>query len=322
MRPGITSSITTFSLCVAAAGCHDSTGPKPTAVVHPAGTPTSQITGLGGRPFSVRVASTGDILVTEQDLNRAVHVGASQQTNITVGGDPGDVVANRVGTQAFVSSFFDGTVAVVNLTNNTVVKTVAVSPSNAYRLALSADESILYVSSTDGNLYTITTSTQTSGPSKGLGGSLQGLALDHSGHVYVSSTSGGVTRLDGSSLSVLKSATVPCLAQDIALAIDDAELYIACENTAKVLVLDPTSLATKDSVVLTGMAPFGLAVTPDNAQLYVTSPQLGRLTIVDRASRGVVKTLILTGVPRRVAFNARGTRAYVANEGNWVDIIE
>ena len=39
-------------------------------------------------------------------------------------------------------------------------------------------------------------------------------------------------------------------------------------------------------------------------------------------SRSVLKTLILTGTPRRIAFNARGSVAYVANEGNWVDLIE
>jgi DNA-binding beta-propeller fold protein YncE len=30
----------------------------------------------------------------------------------------------------------------------------------------------------------------------------------------------------------------------------------------------------------------------------------------------------VSGYSRRVAFNARGNRAYVANEGNWVEIIE
>ena len=46
------------------------------------------------------------------------------------------------------------------------------------------------------------------------------------------------------------------------------------------------------------------------------------LTVVDRVSRTVVTTPILTTMPRRVAFDARGNRDYVANEGNWVDNIE
>jgi DNA-binding beta-propeller fold protein YncE len=36
----------------------------------------------------------------------------------------------------------------------------------------------------------------------------------------------------------------------------------------------------------------------------------------------VVKTITLTGVPRRIAFNATGTKAYIANEANWVDVIQ
>lgn len=325
MRLGSVSTFVTLAALSAASSCHDSTGPKPISTVHPAGTPTAQIAALGGRPFGVRVAGTGDVLVTEQDLNQAVHTDSagSHMNNIPVGRDPGDVVSNRAGTQAFVSSFFDGTIAFVNLTTNTVQKTVSVSPSNAYRLALSPDESILYVSSTDGNLYTVNTNTQTAGPSKTIGGALQGLTLDHAGHtVFVSSTGGNITRLDASSLAVTKSTTISCAAQDIALPTDDAELYVACEGSGRVMILDPSTLATQDSVVMSGTDPFGLAISPDNAQLYVTSSRLGRLTIVDRASRTVVKTLILTGVPRRVAFNARGDRAYVANEDNWVDIIE
>ena len=284
-----------------------------------------QITGLGGRPFGVRVTGTGDVLVTEQDLNRAVRADSlgAHATNISVGGDPGDVVSNRAGTQAFVSSFFDGTIAFVNLSTNTVEKTLSVSPTNAYRLALSPNESRLYVSSTDGTLYTVSTGTRTAGPSKQIGGSLQGLTLDRGGRtIYVSATAGTITRLDASSLAVTKSVTLACDAQDIALATDDSELYVACENAGKVMILDPSSLATKDSINPSGFAPFGLAVTPDDLQLYVASSRLGRLTIIDRANRTVVKTLILTGAPRRVAFNASGSRAYVANEGNWVDIIE
>jgi YVTN family beta-propeller protein len=304
--------------------CRDSTSPKGANLTHPGGAASTRILGLGGRPFGARVTATGDVLVTEQDLNRMVHLDSLGTTsvNIAVGGDPGDVVANRAGTRAFVSNFFSGTVSIVDLTSNTVTKTVQLSPSNAYRLALSPDESRLFVTSTDGHVYTVATSSQTAGTSALLSGALQGVAVDRAGRfVYVSSTSGTVWRLDASSLAIAKSTSLTCSAQDVALATDDAELYVACENGG-VIVLDPATLETKTSIPLSGSAPFGLAVTPDNAQLYVTSPLSSSLTILDRAHRTVVNTLVLGSTPRRVAFNARGNLAYVANEGNWIDVIE
>jgi YVTN family beta-propeller protein len=310
---------------VAAAACHDSASPKtqfpPT---HPSANTSARILGLGGRPFGVRVAPTGDVLVTEQDLNRAVHLDSlgTSAANVGVGADPGDVVANRAGTRAFVSGFNDGTVSIVDLTNNTVTKTVQAAPGNAYRLALSSDESRLFVTSTDGNLYTVNTSSQTVGASKFLGGALQGLTLDHNGQfLFVSATSGSIWRLDAGTLAVTRSVALSCTAQDVALSTDDAELYVACEN-GSIAVLDATTLQTKTTIDLTSISPFGLAVTPDDAQLYVTSPLSGSVTIIDRAARSVIKTLAVTSVPRRVAFNARGNLAYVANEGNWVDVIQ
>jgi hypothetical protein len=31
---------------------------------------------------------------------------------------------------------------------------------------------------------------------------------------------------------------------------------------------------------------------------------------------------LLDGIPRRVAFNNFGNKAYISNEGGWVDVIE
>ncbi|HKW12677.1 MAG TPA: YncE family protein [Gemmatimonadaceae bacterium] len=304
--------------------CKDSTSPKPSQFTHPQGIVSTQISGLGGRPFGIGVTSTGDVLVTEQDLNRAVHVGAagSPMTNIPVGADPGDVVANRAATQAIVSGFNDGTLSFINLANNTVTQSIHMPSANAYRLAFSPDETVLYVTTTDGHIYAVNPSAHTVGTTKQYAGSLQGLAVDHAGHaVFISSTAGVISRLDPASLASTATAAVSCNAQDIAVSANDSELYVACENGA-VVVLNASTLAAKNTIVVPSGGPFGLAVTPDNAQLYVTSPTTGRLTIIDVASGSVIKTLIVTGTPRRVAFSASGDKAYVANEGNWIDVIQ
>ena len=310
---------------ILAVGCSSGTEPHnfpPPS--HPSGSTASRILGLGGRPFGVRVATTGDVLVTEQDLNRFVHLdsAATTSSNVAVGRDPGDVISNATGRTAWVSGFFDGTISVVDLATNTVTKTVPVSSTNAYRLALSANDARLYVTSTDGHLYTITTATETPGPAALLAGALQGLAINHAGNaLYVTATSGSVWRLDPGSLATTKSTSLSCQAQDVAVATDDSEVYVACES-GSVIVLDPTTLAVKTAIATPGDGPFGLAVSPDNTQLYVTSPGTGALLIIDRANRTIVQSLAIAGTPRRVAFNAHGNKAYIANEGNWIDVIQ
>jgi YVTN family beta-propeller protein len=279
------------------------------------------IVGLAGRPFGLTVTPTGDLVVTEQDLNQAVHLDSLGRTraSIPVGHDPGDVVVDDAGT-AFVSGFLDGTLSVVDLSSNAVVQTLPVSRSNAYRLALSKDRSLLYVTSTDGHLYTLNMAERAVSGAFPLNAS-QGLTLNRAGELYASSTSGTIWRLDVPRMTAGKFISLDCAAADVALARDDSELYVACED-GHVGVLDPTSLATKAIIPLTGAAPFDLAVSPDNAQLYVVSAQTQRLTIIDRATRAVVKTITLNGIPRRVAFDPRGDKAYVSNEGNWIDVIE
>ena len=308
------------------AACHSGTSPKvqlppPT---HPGTSMSFRILGLGGRPFAAHAVATGDVFVTEQDLNSSVRLDSLGHTSISipVGLDPGDVIADRAATRVYVSNFNDGSVSIIDFSTNKVTKTVQVAPHNAYRLALANDDSRLFVTSEDGNLYTMNTGPQTVGASKLLGGALQGMTIDHAGHfLYVSATSGTIWRLDASTLAPVKSVTLSCTAQDVALSSDDTELYVACQN-GNIAVLDATTLATKTSIALPSSDPFGLAITPDGAQLYVTSPTAGNLTIIDRPSRGIVQTLAVTGTPRRVAFNAHGNMAYITNEGNWVDVIQ
>jgi hyaluronoglucosaminidase len=304
------------------ASCRNGTGPKSELgnATHPTGNTDTRILGFSGRPFGLNVTSAGDVLTTEQDMNQAVRVDSlgGNAVGIAVGHDPGDVITTRDGATAFVSGFFDGTVSVVTLSNNRVTTIIPVS-TNAYRLVLSSSGADLYVTSTDGNLYDVSTSSRTVSRSVPLGGS-QGIAINHAGSsLYVSSTSGTVWRLNLPALTIGTSVTQSCSGQEVALSTDDAELYFACED-GKVLVLDPTSLALKATIPVSSLAPFGMAVSPDNQQIYVAGG--GGLAVIDRASRTVIKQLALGGTPRRVGFNKTGNKAYISNEGNWVDVIE
>ncbi|NUO37512.1 MAG: YncE family protein [Gemmatimonadaceae bacterium] len=305
--------------------CHSGpTGPGSATATHPTGTAMSRRPDLAGRPFGIRVSIGGDVYVTQQDLNSVARYrldDPAPSQAIVVGGDPGDVVFSRGGATAFVSNFYDGTVNVLDVAAGRSIKLLHVDPGNAYRLALSSDDSLLYVTSTSGRLYAVDVRGSTPTRSIQLGGALQGIALQpDAGSVVVSNTAGLAWRLDARTLDVLASRQVGAGAQDVAASPDGTRLFVAIES-GTIRVLDATTLQTLESVVTTGLSPFGLAVTPDGAQLYVTSPTNGLVGVYDRAAGASIKLYPVGGVPRRIAFDASGATALISNEGNWVDVI-
>lgn len=289
---------------------------------HPSGTSTRRLSkGYIGRPFGIHVTTKGAILVTMQDVNILRQLNPrGPGSAFEVGEDPGDVVATRDGEVAYVSGFQDGSITIVRLAGDSISEIRRLGMRSAYRLALSPNERRLYVTSTDGRLYVFNTRTREVATSKTLGGSLQGLAIDHGGgHLFVTSTAGDVWRLERGTLRSLRQTTLDCAAQDVALSADDRELYVACEK-GNVVVLDARSLEQLD-ILQVGPA-FGLAVTPDGEQLYVSSPSDGSVAVVELATRKVVGRVSVQGTPRRIAFSPSGHQAYVTNEWNWLTVIE
>ena len=294
----------------------------PLGRTHPSGSRSRRVSrNFIGRPFGLHVTSKGAILVTEQDVNIMRQLDPNAGTSsFEVGEDPGDVVATRDGELAYVSGFQDGSITISRLAGDSISEIVRLPMKSAYRLALSPNERRLYVTSTDGRLYVFNTATRTVATSKALGGSLQGLAIDHAGaRLFVTSTAGDVWRLERGTLRSLRQTTLDCAAQDIALSTDDRELYVACEK-GNVVILDARSLDQLD-VLPVGPA-FGLGVTPDGEQLYVSSPSDGSVAIVELATRRIVNRVSVQGTPRRVAFSPSGDQAYVTNEWNWLTVIE
>jgi len=325
-RPSMRSaaiSLGAFVLLTACAGARPGQNGR-VSLTHPAGAQSGRMTGLIGRPFGVAVTPSGAVYVTQQDANSVARYSLSSLESagatVPVGADPGDVIFNRAGTRAYASTFYGGKVHVIDVATGSQTALYPIG-SNAYRLALSGDESRLFVSTVSGTVASVPTSGTGASLFVFLGGSVQGIAVSPSGStLYATSTSGNVYRIDPATLAIQTTRKLGLTLQGIAVAPNGSELYVANEG-GSLLVLDATTLATLAAVPLRGDG-FGVAVTPDGAQIYVTSASAGRLTIVDRATRAVTSTLSLGGVPRRVAFDATGATAVVANEFNWVDVIK
>jgi DNA-binding beta-propeller fold protein YncE len=304
-----------MALLLAAAGCGASVTPPPV------GKTVTSIAGIPGRPFGVRVSSTGTAAVTQQDLNTITLVSASgsgTRGTVSVGADPGDVVFNAAGTTAYVSGFNDGSIKAVSVSAARVTGSVTIG-SNAYRMALSPDGSRLYVTTTSGSVVVVNPATMTQGTSVGLAGSLQGIALHATGlALYVTSTDGTISRLLAGTLTLATSTRVGGKPADVAVAGAD-ELLVANED-GWVDVLNVSTLASKARILIPGASPFGLAVTHDGAHAFVASTN-GDVIIIDRATRTITQRLRVGGLPRRIAFTPDGLSALVANEAGRVDVI-
>lgn len=294
------------------------------AVTHPQGVLAGQVVSFSGRPFGIDVSPQGLVLVTEQDANAVAGfrtIDPSQPiVPYPVTADPGDVIFNDKGTRAYASTFFGGKVHVINTETGVATDTIPIG-ANAYRLAINHDGSRLYVTTVYGDVNAVRLVAGYPTTSINLGSSIQGIALSADGRaLYVSSTSGAIWRLDPLTLQVQATGFVGGTPQELLISPDGTELYVGNEQGG-VIVVNAATLATTTTIPIPYYI-FGMALTPDGSRLYAASAYSGTVTIIERRSRKVLNTLTLGGQPRRVAFDAAGTTAFVANEGNWVDVIK
>ncbi len=309
------------------AGCDSPTDPPPEPPMFE-GVLDGRITGPAGRPYAVRVSSTGQVWVTVYSpasiarfpLTTGVFVAA-----IPVTADPGELVFTADGATAIVSTFEGGQLHFINTTTGVELGAPLSIGTNAYRLALSSDESRVFVTTTGGMLYSVDRVARTKLDSVQLIGSLQGIARRASdGRLVVSSTSGGVWLIDPATLDVVLSAALPGTPQEVVYSMNGTRIYVALEGAGFVSVLDAATLVRTDSIgfsALEPIAPFGLALSLDGTKLLVSSAATGRIGVVDAVSRAVMRTIPVAGAPRRIAFSATGLKALIANEAGWVDVL-
>lgn len=107
----------------------------------------------------------------------------------------------------------------------------------------------------------------------------------------------------------------------VALNADRTRLFATTLSDLRLVALDVNTGAVQGGgFALRGIGN-GLALTPDGQQLWVTTTN-GLLHIVSPVSLAVQQTLTIGGIPQDIVINGVGTRAYVANEGGWVDVFD
>ena len=106
-------------------------------------------------PLCNNTAQPTNIACDPNNLQDAANFGQTTGT-VTVGNNPVGVAVLQDGTRAYVANQADGTVSVVNLTNNTVVKTIPVSGHPTFIVATTGTPTgKVYVTSPDSTTLTV-----------------------------------------------------------------------------------------------------------------------------------------------------------------------
>jgi DNA-binding beta-propeller fold protein YncE len=279
-----------------------------------------RVAGFADRAFALRVAGDGDLYVTlidEQRLVRQRDGDSAAVWSVPTGALPVDIaIADRLGL-VIVSTKDDDAIEFFAQQDGQPRGRLAVG-QQPIRLLLSPDESRLWVTTADGELYAVDVATRRVLGVLQLAGSLQGLAYDaRRQQLVVSSADGQVYLVDAESLERRLAVWLGGRPQDVVISPDGATAFVAQEDVGRVATLDAATLQERGALrfyVDDRVEPFGLAISPDGRTVLVGSARTGRVAVVDVATRTTRRVLEGPDGPRRLAFSRDGLTAYVAHE--------
>ncbi len=99
---------------------------------------------------------------------------------------------------------------------------------------------------------------------------------------------------------------------EMAFSPDGHSLYVVCQDSDEVRVLDPASATVLGSIHV-GHGPRGIVLSADGRRLYVTNASSDSVSVIDTSSREVVQTLPTGFEPAGVVLDKSGATLYVAN---------
>jgi YVTN family beta-propeller protein len=99
---------------------------------------------------------------------------------------------------------------------------------------------------------------------------------------------------------------------ELLLSVDGARLYILCQESEEVRVLNAATYAVIKNIAV-GHVPRGFSLSPDGARLFVTNSWDDTLSVIDTKTLAVVATWPVGMEPSSVVSDRAGTRLFVAN---------
>ncbi|MBC9876164.1 autotransporter domain-containing protein [Bradyrhizobium sp. INPA01-394B] len=233
-------------------------------------------------------------------------------SSLTVGAAPQNAVFSPDGRYAYIISWFDNDVSVIDVASRTVTTTIAVG-TTPVALALSPDGKTLYVTNANSNSVSVisTTTNTVVGSPIAVGAAPTGVAISPDGtRVYVvNQTSNNVSIIDANSRAVLGTVGLGGSSYGVTVSPDGALIYVA-NQTGSVSVINAASQTVTATISLSGKAPLSVALSRDGSRLYVTT-EGNNLVVINTVSNSVMTTISLPETSLGVTLTPDGTRAYV-----------
>jgi YVTN family beta-propeller protein len=108
----------------------------------------------------------------------------------------------------------------------------------------------------------------------------------------------------------------------MALSPDGRLLYVVCQDSDELRVVDPTSNKIA-AIIPVGRSPRGIALSPDGSRIYVTNSTDDTVSIIDATTNKVTRVLSTGFEPTDLVTDDTGKTLYVANRlSNDISVID
>ena len=274
-----------------------------------------------GVPYGVAVSSLGAILGV--GVQGTIYLGnvssgslATLQVSsyLTIG-----VAFNSAGDRAYVTG--GGPDGLMEFDAATGVRLRSWdSGDQLFDVVLSPDEQTIYVAGSSGAIYPLDVTTFVAGTPFASDGYTVVHLAHHPTQPLIFASGTGHAREINTETGANRSFPVGGSSQASALALAGDRLFVAGEDG----VLDVVSLSTglTASVTIPDCPMYDIVATPGGEALLATCTSSGTVKLIDTESLSAVLTITVGGDPRRAAISADGSRAVVANQSGWFDIIQ
>jgi YVTN family beta-propeller protein len=279
-------------------------------------------------PSAEKPGATARIYVTNQlDNTASVIDGATHKivATVRVGVSPAQMAVSPDRRSVYVANTGSDTVSVLDTTNNTIARTIALSRgSGPIGVALGANGRYLYTADGGSNRVSVldTRAGRVVGSVRVGTQPLSVAAAPDGKTVYsANSGSGDVSVIDARTNRVVRTIPTGRFPSGVAVTPDGASLYVTNEASG-VTVVDARTGTVEAR--LREPSPFSVAMSPGGDHAYVTSLGPGRVTAIDTRTHRVASTVSVVAYGTDpFTVRATGDALYVTNQGaNTLSVID